>query len=79
MSPGIIFPPDENRLLKVCSCRFLVNYKNSQIPGASIGVSHGDRPHDGIPQEIDKELRSFLHDMAPELANKPWVTTRMCW
>lgn len=42
-------------------------------------MSHGDRPHDGIPQEIDEELRAFLHDMAPDLANKPWVTTRMCW
>lgn len=76
---GIIFPPDHNRLVKLCSCRFLVNYKNSQLPGASIGVSHGDRPHDGIPQEIDKELRDFLRDMAPDLADKPWVTTRMCW
>lgn len=76
---GIIFPPDHNRLVKICSCRFLVNYRNSQLPGASIGVSHADRPHDGIPTEIDKELRAFLHDMAPDLANKPWVTTRMCW
>ncbi|KKY30671.1 putative fructosyl amino acid oxidase [Diaporthe ampelina] len=42
-------------------------------------VGFSDRPHDGIPDEIDKELRDFLHDMAPDLANKPWVTTRMCW
>ena len=76
---GIIFPPDHNRLVKICSCRFLVNYKNNQLPGASVGVSHSDRPHDGIPDEIDKELRDFLYDMAPDLANKPWVTTRMCW
>ncbi|KAI1870800.1 uncharacterized protein JN550_004946 [Neoarthrinium moseri] len=76
---GIIFPPDENGLLKLCSCRFVTNYKNKRSPGASIGQSHADYPHDGIPMEIDQELRVFLREMIPELADKPWLTTRMCW
>lgn len=76
---GILFPPDENNLLKLCSCRFITNYYNSFVPGASIGHSHGDYPEDGVPRQIEEEMRSFVRDMIPELADRPWVSTRMCW
>ncbi|OJJ62980.1 hypothetical protein ASPSYDRAFT_55693 [Aspergillus sydowii CBS 593.65] len=76
---GILFPPDENGLLKLCSCRFITNYYNSHITGASLGHSHADYPEDGVPRQIEEEMRSFVRDMIPELADREWVSTRMCW
>ncbi|KAJ6070525.1 FAD dependent oxidoreductase [Penicillium canescens] len=76
---GILFPPNENGLLKICSCRFITNYYNSFTPGASIGHSHADYPEDGVPRQIEEEMRSFVRDMIPDLADRPWVSTRMCW
>jgi len=76
---GILFPPDENHLLKICSCRFITNYVNSHISGASLGHSHVDFPDDGVPRQIEEEMREFVRDMIPELADREWVSTRMCW
>ncbi|OAL05184.1 sarcosine oxidase [Phaeosphaeriaceae sp. SRC1lsM3a] len=76
---GILFPPDENGLLKLCSCRFITNYYNSHVAGASLGHSHEDHPEDGVPRQIEEEMREFVRDMIPELADREWVSTRMCW
>jgi sarcosine oxidase/L-pipecolate oxidase len=74
-----LFPPDENNLLKLCSCRFITNYSNSKTPGASLGHSHEDFPEDGVPRQIEEEMREFVRDQIPELADREWVSTRMCW
>ncbi|TPX15852.1 uncharacterized protein E0L32_000186 [Thyridium curvatum] len=76
---GILFPPDENNLLKLCSCRFITNYYNSKVKGASLGHSHEDFPEDGVPRQIEQEMREFVRDQIPELADRDWVSTRMCW
>lgn len=76
---GILFPPDENNLLKLCSCRFITNYYNSKVPGASLGHSHEDFPEDGVPRQIEEEMREFVRDQIPELADREWLSTRMCW
>ncbi|OAL53101.1 sarcosine oxidase [Pyrenochaeta sp. DS3sAY3a] len=76
---GILFPPDENGLLKLCSCRFITNYYNSHVPGASLGHSHEDHAEDGVPRQIESEMREFVRDMLPELADREWTSTRMCW
>ncbi|KAK4494902.1 hypothetical protein PRZ48_014258 [Zasmidium cellare] len=76
---GILFPPDEDGLLKICSCRFITNYYNSHVRGASLGHSHEDFPEDGVPRQIEEEMREFVRDMIPELADREWVSTRMCW
>lgn len=76
---GIIFPPDENGLIKLCSVRLVTNYKNHDVPGASILHSVGDYPDDGCPKELEDEIRQFVREMIPELADRPFVTTRLCW
>jgi sarcosine oxidase/L-pipecolate oxidase len=38
-----------------------------------------DFPGDEIPVEIDRELRAFLSQTLPELANRPWAWKRMFW
>lgn len=72
---GIIFPPDENGLIKLCSCRSVTNFKN----GASVLHSLGDYPDDGCPKEIEDEMRKFVREMIPELADRPFVSTKFCW
>lgn len=76
---GMLFPPDEAGLLKLCSCRYVTNYVKSPVLGVSIGRSSVDWPKDRIPVQIETELRSFLGDVIPELSDKPWEWTRMCW
>lgn len=76
---GMIFPPNKTGLLKLCSCRYVTNYSNSPVPGVSVGRSYVDWPTDQIPIQIGSELRVFLRDVIPELADRPWEWTRMCW
>lgn len=76
---GIIFPPDENGLIKICSCRFLTNYNNKVLPGVSILHSLGGYPHDGCPKEVEDELRTFLREIILEMADRPFVSTKLCW
>ena len=76
---GIIFPPDEDGLIKLCSTRCLTNFKNKRLPGQSILHSMGDYPHDGCPKEVEDELRTFVREMIPELADRPFVSTKLCW
>ncbi|KAJ9145463.1 FAD dependent oxidoreductase [Pleurostoma richardsiae] len=76
---GIIFPPDENGLIKLCSCRCLTNYRNKALPGTSLLHSVGDYPYDGCPKEIEDEMRIFVREMIPELADRPFVSTKLCW
>ncbi|KAI0159937.1 FAD dependent oxidoreductase [Hypoxylon sp. FL1284] len=76
---AIIFPPDENGLIKLCSCRNITNYKNASVPGSSVTHSLGDYPYDGCPKEIEDEIRSFVREMIPELADRPLYHSKLCW
>ncbi|OAA60312.1 FAD dependent oxidoreductase [Niveomyces insectorum RCEF 264] len=76
---AIIFPPDENNMIKLCTCRALTNFNNKILPGASILHSLGDYPYDGCPKEIEDEIHSFIGEVIPELADRPFVSTKVCW
>lgn len=76
---AIIFPPDENGLIKLCSCRNITNFKNKTVPGSSITHSLGDYPYDGCPKEIEDEIRSFVREIIPELADRPLYHSKLCW
>ncbi|KAF5020378.1 hypothetical protein F66182_7606 [Fusarium sp. NRRL 66182] len=76
---GIIFPPDENGFIKLCSVRLVTNYMNHGHPGASVLHSVGDYPFDGCPKELEEEMRQFVREMIPELADRPFIHTRLCW
>jgi sarcosine oxidase/L-pipecolate oxidase len=78
-SVGCLFPPDEHGMLKILGARVITNYANSRVPGASLGHSHEDFPEDGVPSQIEAETREFVRGILPELADRPWVFTRMCW
>lgn len=76
---AIFFPPDENNMIKLCSCRCITNYKNKNVPGVSVLHSLGDYPYDGCPTEVEDEMRAFVADVAPELKDRPFISTKMCW
>lgn len=79
MFKGLIFPPDENGLIKLCSSRFVTNYKNKFLPGVSLLRSMGDYPSDGCPKQIEDEMRTFIGQVLPELADRPFLSTKLCW
>lgn len=79
LEQGIIFPPTKDGLVKLISCRAITNYKNKALPGTSILHSLGDYPYDGCPKEIENEVRSFVRDTVPELADRPFISTKLCW
>ncbi|KAF6819859.1 fructosyl amino acid oxidase [Colletotrichum plurivorum] len=76
---GIIFPPDDNGLIKLCSVRLITNYQNNKVAGASVLHSLGDYPDDGCPKEVEDEMRSFVREIIPELADRPFISTKLCW
>lgn len=49
------------------------------MPGASLLHSIGDYPFDGCPKEIEDEMRAFVREMIPELADRPFISTKLCW
>ncbi|EMR63261.1 putative fructosyl amine:oxygen oxidoreductase protein [Eutypa lata UCREL1] len=51
-------------------------YKNIPIID---DFEQGDFPHDGCPKEIEDEMRVFIREMIPELADRPFVSTKLCW
>ena len=73
---GMLFPPNKDGIMKLCSCRYVTNFVGGS---SSVGRSSIDYPDDGIPDQIDQELRGFLKDVLPELSQRPWQLTRMCW
>ncbi|CAG9956067.1 unnamed protein product [Clonostachys rosea f. rosea IK726] len=73
------FEQDENGLIKICSVRLVTNYNSHNVPNASVLHSLGDFPHDGTPAELEEEMRQFLRESVPELADRPFVSTKLCW
>ncbi|OKL57028.1 hypothetical protein UA08_07345 [Talaromyces atroroseus] len=76
---GCIFPPDENRVIKVASVHFVTNFKTSKISGVSLPRFREDNPGDGVPNAIQRRLRNWVREVVPDLADRPWSDTRMCW
>lgn len=77
---GLVFPPQEDGLLKVGAEHFLTNYASSDV---SLPRYRSDRPEDGalgIPAPVEKHLRRFLNEFLPaEVAEREWCWTRICW
>ncbi|KAM5380881.1 hypothetical protein ACJZ2D_003405 [Fusarium nematophilum] len=76
---GLMFPPDENGMVKMVSNRGITNYAYSSVKGASVTHGFNAHPHDGMPVEMEEQVRDFLRQVLPELADREFFTTRMCW
>lgn len=77
-NPGIMFPPQEDGLIKLGAVNFVTNYHRSH-PTISLPRYRTDNPKDGIPEPIETQFRNWLRGIAPELADRAWIDTRICW
>lgn len=69
---GFFFEPDENDEIKICN----------EFPGYTMFHKNGDSlPFwtDSIPEEAAVAVRQLLKDVLPELADRPFVKTKICW
>jgi sarcosine oxidase / L-pipecolate oxidase len=82
MSTGMFIIPPRNRLLKVA--RHAFGYRNPQRItniGEDDEVSEVSMPRTDvpIPEEGERACRDALRDIVPELGDRPFVNTRLCW
>ncbi|KAL3462387.1 FAD dependent oxidoreductase [Aspergillus heterothallicus] len=75
---GIIFPPQEDGIMKIGAIHFVTNYAKS-LNGKSLPRYRSDNPKDGIPAIIEARLRKWMETCLPDLAHREWVETRICW
>ncbi|KAJ5814003.1 uncharacterized protein N7503_000753 [Penicillium pulvis] len=75
---GILFPPQEDGIMKIGAIHFVTNYAKS-FNGSSLPRYRSDNPQDGIPAEIEARLRKWMAGCVPELASREWIETRICW
>ncbi|KAH9067603.1 FAD dependent oxidoreductase [Lactarius vividus] len=79
-----IFPPNDDNVVKLAfHSSGVAHYPTGDTDKQPVSTprtifSHGE---DGlrVPRSTVRRLRSSLRDVYPELAEKPFVTTRLCW
>ncbi|KAF9889130.1 hypothetical protein FE257_007619 [Aspergillus nanangensis] len=79
---GMFILPPRNNLLKIaCHAYGYINPKTVPVPGAngkSMTVSFPE-PDLPIPAREEHEFRMALKQLVPELADRPFCKTRVCW
>lgn len=76
LEKGIIFPPNRDNIMKVTTVRFLSNYRGGSV---SHKISATDAPQVGIPARMEREIRDFVAEVIPQVAERPWIMPRICW
>lgn len=74
---GIFFPPQEDGIIKIGAVNFVTNFDS--VTGVSSARYRSDHPKDGIPKPIELHLRKWLKEIVPDLADREWFETRICW
>jgi sarcosine oxidase / L-pipecolate oxidase len=73
---GLVFPPQKDGLFKIGACHFVTNFAGRNV---SLPRYRSDNPTDGIPKPIETILRNWMREFVPELADREWCETRICW
>ncbi|KAL2817661.1 FAD dependent oxidoreductase [Aspergillus cavernicola] len=79
IAKGFFMEPDEhNHELKICDehpgyCNFIMDPNHN---GATTSVPFA---RNQIPLEAEARARDFLRDIMPHLADRPFVSARICW
>ncbi|EOO01388.1 putative fructosyl amino acid oxidase protein [Phaeoacremonium minimum UCRPA7] len=76
---GILFPPNRDGIIKVATVNFVTNVEDPEKPGLSLPRFRQDNPRDDVPRKIEGEIRAWMREFVPSLADKPWSETRICW
>jgi sarcosine oxidase/L-pipecolate oxidase len=77
---GYFFPPTNDGIFKMAHSQFITNTQVTQS-GITSSIPHTfvQSPADGLPLEIEAQMRRNLRRVLPELADRPFCYTRLCW
>ncbi|RFU29723.1 hypothetical protein B7463_g6598, partial [Scytalidium lignicola] len=77
---GYFLPPTEG-VLKIAHSQFVVNTLTNQTTGITTSMPHTftEHPADDFPIEIETIMRANLARVFPELKDRPFCYTRICW
>lgn len=73
---GLLFPPQEDGILKFGAMDFVTNFEGRSV---SLPRYRSDNKEDGVPEPIETKMRNWLRECLPELADREWFETRICW
>lgn len=75
------FPPQEDGIFKMAHSRFVTNILTDSNSNITTSIPHTFKqsPSDGLPLEIESTMRRNLRRILPELADRPFCYTRICW
>ncbi|KAE8147347.1 FAD dependent oxidoreductase [Aspergillus avenaceus] len=78
---GYFLPAQEDGIFKLAHSQFVTNEATDPRSGITTSIPHtfGDNPEDDIPMEIEQTMRRNLRRVLPELADRPFCYTRLCW
>ncbi|KAL2444388.1 L-pipecolate oxidase [Exophiala dermatitidis] len=74
---GYFFPPAQDGVFKTAHSQFITN----TVPKSGVSIPHTfvENPDDGLPLEIEATMRRNIRRVLPELADRPFSFTRLCW
>lgn len=77
---GYFLPPTEG-VLKMAHSQYIINTITDPTTGITTSVPHTftEHPSDDLPAEIEAQMRSNLARVIPELSDRPFCYTRICW
>lgn len=76
---GIMFPPQADGIIKLGACQFVTNRDPKHKGSPSLPRYRCDRPGDTVPKPVEDRMRAWVGQLTPELADRLWFETRICW
>ncbi|OOG01132.1 hypothetical protein ASPCADRAFT_202997 [Aspergillus carbonarius ITEM 5010] len=78
---GYFFPPQTDGVFKMAHSQFITNMQTDAESGITTSIPHTfvQSPQDDLPLEIEAQMRRNLRRVLPELADRPFCYTRLCW
>jgi len=78
---GYFFPPGPDGVFKLAHSQFITNHRRDTHSTIHTSIPHTfqDNPSDGLPLEIEQTMRTNLRRVFPDLADRPFCYTRLCW
>ncbi|KAJ5281316.1 FAD dependent oxidoreductase [Penicillium angulare] len=78
---GYFFPPQADGVFKMAHSQFITNVRKDKNSNITTSIPHTflQAPKDGLPLEIEAQMRRNLRRVLPELADRPFCYTRLCW
>jgi sarcosine oxidase / L-pipecolate oxidase len=78
---GYFFPPQEDGIFKMAHSQFITNVTTDPVSGITTSIPHTftQSPTDDLPLEIEATMRRNLRRIYPELADRSFCYTRLCW